>query len=71
MRVRAYYDHSSIRDHWVLRCMSTCVPINQSEARPPVLSPSKFGTHLSAHCNRDVKAESILASPGIELGPVV
>ncbi|GFV77520.1 hypothetical protein TNCV_1070491 [Trichonephila clavipes] len=29
-------------------------PRGQSEAKPPVFkSPSKLGTHLSTHCNRD------------------
>ncbi|GFV80743.1 hypothetical protein TNCV_4619041 [Trichonephila clavipes] len=55
MRARAHCAHSSIRDHWVLRCMSPMSQSGgQSEVRPPVFkSPRKFGTHLSFHYPRD------------------
>ncbi|GFX78021.1 hypothetical protein TNCV_971751 [Trichonephila clavipes] len=40
-----------------------------SEARPPVKSPSKLGTHLSTHCRRDERLIRPCPSTGIELGP--
>ncbi|GFW12348.1 hypothetical protein TNCV_816031 [Trichonephila clavipes] len=47
MRARTYCGHSSIRDHWVLRCISRYPDqvISLKRDRPPVFkSSSKFGT---------------------------
>ncbi|GFU71749.1 hypothetical protein TNCV_1955101 [Trichonephila clavipes] len=55
MRARAYCAHSSICDHWALRCMSRCP--NQvfrlKQHHPVLMFPSKLGTRLSSPCSRD------------------
>ncbi|GFV81331.1 integrase catalytic domain-containing protein [Trichonephila clavipes] len=47
MRARTYYAHPSIRDHWVLRCMSRCPDQVVSLKRDPqCLSPRTSLVHI-------------------------
>ncbi|GFU97970.1 hypothetical protein TNCV_383351 [Trichonephila clavipes] len=52
MSSRSYCTYPSIRNHWVLRCISGC-PVQmvslKRERDSQSLSPIKLGTHISTH----------------------
>ncbi|GFX59923.1 hypothetical protein TNCV_4984361 [Trichonephila clavipes] len=59
MRVRDYCSHSSICDHWALRCLEQMSRSgDHSEVRSPVLkTPGKLGPQISTHCSRDERLD--------------
>ncbi|GFV90457.1 hypothetical protein TNCV_50321 [Trichonephila clavipes] len=74
MRARANIVTPSIRDYLALRGKSRCPDQGVSLKQDPqcLKSPSKLGTHLLTHCNRDERlSRSKELIPGIEPRPVV
>ncbi|GFT93369.1 uncharacterized protein TNCV_337351 [Trichonephila clavipes] len=67
MRAKVHFAHPSIRDHWVLKCLSRCLDQMVSLKRDPqCLSPQASLLLISRPTAVERKDWSTLSNPGIE-----